>query len=106
MDIYTLDVVDCFQSLVNKYDLEPQLIEIEITESAYTEEYDKIKGVINQLRQAGFTVLIDDFGSGYSSLNMLKDVNADILKIDMNFLDIKEESAEKGLGLSLIHIYR
>ncbi len=99
VDIYTLDVVECLKNMAEEYCLPANLLEIEITESAYAEEYQKITGVAEQLRSAGFTVLMDDFGSGYSSLNMLKDINVDILKIDMKFLDMDEKSADKGLGI-------
>lgn len=99
VDIYTLDVVQTFRDLVHKYGLEPRFLEIEITESAYAEDSQIITGVVEDLRKAGFTVLMDDFGSGYSSLNMLKDVNVDVLKIDMKFLEMKVESAGKGLGI-------
>ena len=99
IDIYTVDVVACFCGLVEKYRLDPSLIEIEITESAYAENYNIIKETVEELRKSGFTVLMDDFGSGYSSLNMLKDVNVDILKIDMKFLDMSEESADRGVGI-------
>lgn len=99
VDIYTLDVVQTFRDLIRKYGLEPRFLEIEITESAYAEDSQIITGVVEELRKAGFTVLMDDFGSGYSSLNMLKDVNVDVLKIDMKFLEMKVESAGKGLGI-------
>lgn len=99
IDIYTLDVAECFKELVQQYRLNPSLIEIEITESAYAEEYQIITDVVEELRKAGFTVLMDDFGSGYSSLNMLKDVNVDVLKIDMKFLDMDEQSQGKGVGI-------
>lgn len=99
VDVYSLDIVQTFKDLTEKYRLEPHLIEIEITESAYTEEYELINDTIEKLRASGFTVLMDDFGSGYSSLNMLKDVNVDVLKIDMKFLEMDEQSAEKGYGI-------
>jgi len=99
VDVYSLDIVQTFKDLIEKYRLEPHLIEIEITESAYTEEYELINHTIEKLRASGFTVLMDDFGSGYSSLNMLKDVNVDVLKIDMRFLEMDEQSAEKGCGI-------
>lgn len=99
VDVYSLDIVQTFLDLIEKYRLKPHLIEIEITESAYTEEYELINDTIEKLRASGFTVLMDDFGSGYSSLNMLKDVNVDVLKIDMKFLDMNEKSAEKGYGI-------
>lgn len=99
VDIYAMDVVQGFKELVQKYELEPRLLEIEITESIYAEQYDYITKVVRELRNAGFTVLMDDFGSGYSSLNMLKEVNVDVIKIDMKFLDMNEQSSGKGIGI-------
>lgn len=99
VDIYTLDVADVMKKLVERYSLDPMLVEVEITESAYSEEYTIISALVESLRGAGFTVLMDDFGSGYSSLNMLKDVNVDVLKIDMKFLDMSQESMGKGVGI-------
>lgn len=99
IDIFTMDVVKCFKELIQKYQIEQDLIEIEITESAYVEEYDKVTAIITELRKAGFHVLMDDFGSGYSSLNMLKDVNVDVLKIDMKFLNIDEKAEGKDISI-------
>ena len=99
VDIYAIDVVEHFKNLVRKYELPPEYVELEITESAYVEEYKVITGVAEALRNAGFTVLMDDFGSGYSSLNMLKDVNVDVLKIDMKFLKMDENTMDKGMGI-------
>ena len=99
VDIYAIDVVDYFKKLVRKYELPTEYVELEITESAYVEEYNVITGVAEELRNAGFTVLMDDFGSGYSSLNMLKDVNVDVLKIDMKFLKMDENTMGKGMGI-------
>lgn len=99
MDIYAVDVASVFRRLTEKYSLEPRLLEVEITESAYVEEYKVITGVVKALRESGFTVLMDDFGSGYSSLNMLKDVNVDVLKIDMKFLEMDEGTIRKGVEI-------
>lgn len=99
VDIYTIDVVEHIRKLTRKYDLPCSLLEIEITESAYAEEYQIVTQVAEDLRSAGYTVLMDDFGSGYSSLNILKDISVDILKIDMKFLAMDEQSAGKGLGI-------
>lgn len=99
IDIYSLHIADYFCELVARYQLEPKYIEVEITESAYVEEYKIITGIVEELRNAGFPVLMDDFGSGYSSLNMLKAVNVDVLKIDMKFLDMDEQSAGRGAGI-------
>lgn len=108
VDVYTMDVAESLQNLVERYDLKPELLEIEITESAYAEEFQIITNVVDKLRSLGFTVLMDDFGSGYSSLNMLKDVHVDVLKIDMKFLEMDEQSADKGISIleSLISMAR
>ena len=99
MDIYAIDVVEKFKELVDKYEIDPKYLEIEITESAYAEDDDKIRRVLEDLRKAGFPVFMDDFGSGYSSLNMLKDVNVDVIKIDTKFLDMNENSQSRGMGI-------
>lgn len=99
IDIFTMDVPRCFENLVKKYDIDPQIIEIEITESAFVDDIKLIHSVVEQLRRKGFTILIDDFGSGYSSLNILKDVPADVLKMDIKFFDLNEENFEKGLNI-------
>ena len=72
--------------LVEKYNLEPKYLQLEITETVYTEEKQVIYSIISELQEAGFKILMDDFGSGYSSLNMLKDAPIDVLKLDMAFM--------------------
>lgn len=99
IDIFQYDLAVIFKDLIKKYDLKPQLLEIEITESAYTENYDQLVRTVSVLREAGFTLLMDDFGSGYSSLNMLKDIEIDVLKIDMKFLSMTEQSQIKGTSI-------
>ena len=83
--IYT-DIYQTFVNLVKKYDINPQRLKLEITESAILMNLEKQLVLINKLRSFGFQIEMDDFGSGYSSLNMLKDIPFDILKIDMAFL--------------------
>lgn len=99
IDIFSLDVPEFLSGLVKKYDLDTKLIKVEITESAYAENEDKIIGVAKKLQECGFLVMMDDFGSGYSSLNMLNSVPVDVLKIDMRFLEISEKEEEKGVGI-------
>ena len=94
IDIFGLDVQDIFQKLVEKYHLDPSWMQLEITESAYSSRSDEIIFVINRLMNHGFTVLMDDFGSGYSSLNILKDINIDVLKMDMRFLDKQDRKSQ------------
>lgn len=71
---------------VESYEVPPHLLEVELTESAFFENYDVMFDFIAQLHTAGFSISMDDFGSGYSSLNMLKDIPIDVLKIDRAFL--------------------
>lgn len=85
-DFYYLDIYKVFTELVKKYDISPENLKLEITETALMMEQDKILVLLEKLQNFGFCVEIDDFGSGYSSLNMLKDIHADVLKIDMGFL--------------------
>ncbi|MBR3718519.1 MAG: EAL domain-containing protein, partial [Firmicutes bacterium] len=68
IDVYAPDFVSNFKSLMTKYQLKPQDYYLEITESAYTEDSEQLLAVVGQLREEGFSVEMDDFGSGYSSL--------------------------------------
>jgi PAS domain S-box-containing protein len=86
VDLFNPNLTKNICDLVNKYDIPPQLFQLELTESVYTSNPYIIKDVMHTLRQKGFTILMDDFGTGYSSLNVLKDIVVDILKIDMRFL--------------------
>ncbi len=78
--------VDKLQEICHTHGIEPSRIEIEITESAAYDSMDVLIEVVNDLKSRGFHISIDDFGSGYSSLNMLKDLPVDVLKIDRMFL--------------------
>jgi len=84
-----------FYSLIQKYGLDPLQLRIEITESAYVEDPELLIRTTVKLREFGFNVEMDDFGSGYSSLNMLKEVPVDRIKLDLKFLTGTGDS-EKG----------
>ena len=75
-----------FYDLTQKYGLSPDQLRIEITESAYTQDPELLTRTTEKLRSFGFQVEMDDFGSGYSSLHMLKEVPVDRIKLDLNFL--------------------
>lgn len=98
-DFEIIDVPESFNRLVKRYDIDPRLLRVEITETIFAENMDQINQAVEQLHQYGFTVLMDDFGSGYSSLNMLKDTNVDVLKLDMKFIEMNEENREKGIQI-------
>ena len=82
------------RELIHKYGLEPEDIELEITESICGEESGNIFDMIRELQTDGFRIAMDDFGSGYSSLNMLKEMPLDIIKMDLKFLDGEGEKSQ------------
>lgn len=98
-DLFFMDVVGTFRDLIVKYRLDPKLVKVEITESAYAKDLSSLNKVVERLQSLGFAVYMDDFGSGYSSLNMLKNVSMDVLKLDMKFLDFSSEENGKGMGI-------
>lgn len=85
-DIFQPDFVATLESIRKKYDVPANLLHIEITETAIVGANEVVVRVIEQLHQCGYVVEMDDFGSGYSSLNTLKDISLDVLKLDMAFL--------------------
>lgn len=99
IDIYAMDVPKYIFSLLEKYQIPEYLIKIEITESAYTENNNRISHAVNTLRNRGLVAMMDDFGCGYSSLNMLKNIPVDVLKLDMRFLQFKEEERQKSANI-------
>ncbi len=102
LDCYKPMICDNVLDMVKSYGLKPEYIKIEITETAYTMDKEQIVSVTDKLRDFGFQVLMDDFGSGYSSLNILKDVNLDILKIDKKFIDDIDCSDRGGAIVSSV----
>lgn len=86
LDFYYIDVYAVMTDIVEKYDIDIKKLKLEITETAIMSDAEKQIMRVADLRRHGFVVEIDDFGSGYSSLSMLKDIEADVLKIDMSFL--------------------
>lgn len=97
IDIYNPQVVSILTNLVKKYEVDPNDIELEITETAYTQNPTQLVNVVNSFRANGFKVAMDDFGAGYSSLNMLCNVPVDVLKLDLKFLNT--DSAIKGSNI-------
>ena len=85
-DFYYMDIYKTITSLVEKYNIIPATLKLEITETAIMTGMANELDIINKFRQYGFQIEIDDFGSGYSSLNTLKDMDVDVIKIDMGFL--------------------
>lgn len=99
-DIYNTDLSDILMGIVSKYGLPPSRLHLEITESAYTENPEQIIETVGNLRELGFIIEMDDFGSGYSSLNMLDKMPVDILKLDMKFI---QSMAVQSVNGGILH---
>lgn len=87
VNLYNPMLVENICELADKYHIPHELLHLEITESVYTDTPIMIQEMIDKFHEHGFIILMDDFGSGYSSLNILKDIDIDILKIDMKFFE-------------------
>lgn len=97
-DLYNPNLADELLELIKKYELSTDLLHLEITETAYTENQIQIVSLVSNLKNRGFIIEMDDFGSGYSSLNMLSELPIDVLKLDMKFIQTEAN------GISNINI--
>jgi len=102
VEFYNQHLCEDIYSIVKKYDLPTEIIKIEITESAYSDNPEMVREAVKKMHEMGFIVLMDDFGSGYSSLNILKDLPVDVLKIDMKFMDDIENNQSASIILEAI----
>lgn len=98
-DIEAIDVARVLGDLLDRFSIDARLLQVEITESAIAHNMDVVEETIRDLHARGIAVLMDDFGSAYSSLNMLKDINVDAIKFDMKFVDLNADNAAKGLKI-------
>ncbi len=101
-DIFQPDFVKNLETIRKKHEVPIELVRIEITESAVFGSSEQANEVVKQLHQCGYIVEMDDFGSGYSSLNVLKDIELDLIKLDMMFLVEKSDSNRGGMILSSV----
>ncbi len=86
LDFQLTDIIDFLNECVKKYDIDKEYIHIEITETALADDPEELYNSVKKLKMREYPVWLDDFGSGYSSLNLLKDYEFDVMKIDMQFL--------------------
>ncbi|MCM1325745.1 MAG: bifunctional diguanylate cyclase/phosphodiesterase [Bacteroidales bacterium] len=104
-DLYALDIYEHYVSLVKEYGIAPKNLKLEITESAIINDLKQHVHLVERLQEAGFEVEMDDFGSAYSSFNMLKDICVDVLKIDMKFLgDTQNEERSHAILRSIVDL--
>ncbi len=101
-DVFTPNFVQKLEALRKQYDIPSKYLRIELTESVMVGGSEYINEIISKLHDCGYIVEMDDFGSGYSSLNVLKDMDLDIIKLDMKFLDPDSHSNRGGTILSSI----
>ncbi len=101
-DLYALDIYEHYVNLVKEYGISPANLKLEITESAIINDLKQHIRLVERLQEAGFEVEMDDFGSAYSSFNMLKDICVDVIKIDMKFLGETENKARSQAILKSI----
>jgi len=102
-DFFSTEVYQVLSDLVEKYQVDAGKLRLEITETALLEEPESCDAIIKRLRKKGFIVEIDDFGKGYSSISMLKDIQADVMKIDMSLLhEIDRKPRSKIILKSII----
>ena len=87
------DVADAFHSIVSQYSLSPELIQFELTETIFLNDFSGAKKLIDRLRFFGYSVAIDDFGSGYAGINIWQELDFDVLKLDKRFLNENPERA-------------
>jgi len=86
LDAYNIDVVNELISLVKKYNVPVKLLHIEVTESAYVEDFQSLISTVKKLKEFGFKIYVDDFGTGYTSLQTLNNVSIDVIKLDQSLL--------------------
>ena len=107
LNFYDEKLVEYILGLIKQYGLEPWMLKLEITESAYTDNMHLLIDTVARFQKEGFKILMDDFGSGYSSLNMLRNMPVDILKLDMRFLeDIQNDPRARAIVKNVVNLAR
>jgi len=105
VNMYNPHLDNLLTELISKYNIPSKLLNLEITESSYMDNPNQMNKMVTNLKNKGFVILMDDFGSGYSSLNTLKEMDVDILKIDMKFLPTGEnDSRSERILTSIIRL--
>lgn len=102
VDAFDPELGSFFLELTKRYGVEPKLLHLELTETAFAEDMNALIDIVNALRESGFVIEMDDFGSGYSSLNLLSDLPFDVLKIDGGFIRKMHKSSKNELILKSI----
>ncbi|MCI9976169.1 EAL domain-containing protein [Clostridioides difficile] len=105
VELYQPDIVKFINDTIQKYNINSDLIELEITETVAMNELNILKNVLNELRKYGFFISMDDFGTGYSSISCLRDMPIDVLKLDRSFLDgIENDKRSRNIAKSIVSL--
>ena len=99
LDLFDPRFKEELEAILSAEGVHPSMLGLEITESAFVEDPAHLSEVLRKIRDAGFTLYMDDFGTGYSSLNILKDIPADVLKLDMRFLSPKQSNIARAYSI-------
>ncbi len=100
--LYNPNLIKDLTAIQKNYTIAPCQIEVELTESVMFDNKKRLIHIMNQIKDSGFTISVDDFGSGYSSLNLLKDMPADVLKLDKEFLSVDEENEKERIIITSV----
>lgn len=104
VQLYSTKFVDVLTNLSVKYNVPPEMIRVEITETAYIQDMRYFTERLLMLRRKGFKIVMDDFGNGYSSLNVLGELPLDIVKLDVSFFAAKQKSRANSIVMSIIQM--
>lgn len=104
VQLYNPDVAKIYRDIASKYEIAPSKIEIELTESLMMDNKDRLLKAMNEIKNAGFSISVDDFGSGFSSLSLLKDLPANVIKLDKEFLNTQNTEKEHIIINSVINM--
>ena len=104
VQLYNPDIAKTYKEIASKYEIAPSKIEIELTESFMMDNKERLLKAMNEIRNAGFSISVDDFGSGFSSLSLLKDIPATVIKLDKEFLNSQDTKKEHIIINSVINM--
>ncbi len=104
VQLYNPDVAKIYKEIASKYEITPSKIEIELTESLMMDNKDRLLKAMHEIKNAGFSISVDDFGSGFSSLSLLKDIPANVIKLDKEFLNTQDTEKEHIIINSVINM--
>lgn len=102
VQLYNPDIAKIYKAIASKYEIAPSSIEIELTESLMMDNKDRLLKAMHDIKNAGFSISVDDFGSGFSSLSLLKDIPANVIKLDKEFLNTQNDTEKEHIIINSV----